>query len=66
MKAQRDEFGPDFWLRFAEWCRTHSRLLTTPGAAQLIEQRFDVSRATAYRWLAAWREVHPQAEVTEL
>lgn len=61
-KARRtpDESGVAYWLRMAEWCRQQKHLLSVPPmeGAQAIQRRFNVSRATAYRWLAAWREVN--------
>ena len=59
------DYGPVFWLRFAEWCHARPKLLNAVSlgeAVQLIRDTFNVSRATAYRWLAAWREVHPVIE----
>jgi hypothetical protein len=58
-RRPRAENGIKEWLRFGEWCRGQRYLLvlTPMEAVATIQRRFDVSRATAYRWLAAWREV---------
>lgn len=55
----RIDVGITHWLRVAEWLRQqHALLDLSPGdAANAVQRRFSVSRATAYRWVAAWREV---------
>lgn len=56
------DYGPVFWIRFAAWAEARRRILDNPlriESMQLIQDSFHVSRATAYRWLAAWHEVHP-------
>lgn len=62
--SSKCDYGPVFWIRFAEWCAARKLLLTYQhkDAAQLIRDEFNVSRATSYRWLSAWREVHPTIE----
>lgn len=57
---RRAETGAVVWLRFYEWCAARPVLLrpgNTLDAVQAIRDRFGVSRATAYRWIAAWDEV---------
>ncbi len=55
----RIDAGIAHWLRLAEWLRQQQALLDLPpmDAANAVQRRFNVSRATAYRWVAAWREV---------
>jgi hypothetical protein len=57
-------YGIAYWLRVGEWLRGQKYLLTLPPyeAMQKIRRHFNVSRATAYRYLAAWREVNPEKE----
>lgn len=54
--TSRNCYGPEFWIRFGEWCR-NCRL---PLTAALIRGHFDVSTATAYRWLRAWKDATGQ------
>lgn len=42
-------------MRFAMWMHGRER---EPTPEQVME-RFEVSRSTAYRWLATWRGVQP-------
>lgn len=60
----RADYGLVFWMRFTMWCQARSYLLTIPApeAVQEIRHEFRVSRPTAYRWLAAWREVSGATE----
>lgn len=60
-RAPTGDYGVVFWLRFAEWCRARPSLMGRPAtvAASEICAAFNVSRATGFRWWAAWREVHP-------
>ncbi|MBN8714399.1 MAG: hypothetical protein J0H50_10580 [Xanthomonadales bacterium] len=44
-------------LRFVTWAQ---QLRREPSAFD-IECQFDVSRATSFRWLAAWRAVRGQS-----
>lgn len=55
----RIDAGIAHWLRLAEWLRQQRGLLelSPQEGALTIQRRFNVSRATAYRWLAGWREV---------
>lgn len=39
-------------LRFNKWAQS----LTVPLTPQLIQEHYDVSRATSYRWLRAYRD----------
>lgn len=50
--------GLVYWFRVVEWLRMQKHLLQMPPyeAMQKISQRFEVSRATAYRYLAAYRD----------
>lgn len=38
-------------IRFSDWARS----LSTPMTWRLIAEHWHVNRATAYRWLAAWK-----------
>lgn len=42
---------PEFYMRFALWAQSVEKVITW----ELIADHFDVSRATAYRWLSAWK-----------
>lgn len=59
MRPPRVDAGIAHWLRLAEWLRQQRTLLDMApmDAAHAVQRRFNVSRATAYRWVAAWREV---------
>jgi hypothetical protein len=46
----------EFSMRFALWCAS---LQTTPSVER-IQARYQMSRATAYRWRAAWCHVQGQ------
>ncbi|OOG61428.1 hypothetical protein B0E46_15735 [Rhodanobacter sp. B04] len=62
VQGNQCDYGIVFWIRFAEWCAARPKLLDAISmveGTQHIRDNFNVSRATAYRWLAAWREVHP-------
>lgn len=50
--------GIIYWFRVVEWLRMQKHLLQIPPyeAMEKIRQRFEVSRATAYRYLAAYRD----------
>lgn len=54
--TSRDYHGPEFWIRFGDWCRA-SRMGVT---VEMIRGHFDVSNATAYRWLRAWKDATGQ------
>ena len=65
MRRQKTEYGVAFWIRFCAWAYARRYILNNPlrvESMQLIRDEFNVSRATAYRWLAAWHEVHPIIE----
>ena len=61
MRRDSDGEGVVFWLVVARWFEAKKTLTTAPTAEAvlMIRTRFDVSRATAYRWLKAWRDVNP-------
>lgn len=54
--TSRDFHGPEFFIRFGDWCRNHR----VPVTAELIKGNFGVSKATAHRWLRAWKDATGQ------
>lgn len=47
------------WFAVTCWFQQQRTLLdlTTGDAVNAVQRRWSVSRATAYRWVAAWREI---------
>lgn len=53
---------PEFYFRFAMWAEKHDQFLTR----ETVCNHFDVSPATASRWLRAWKNAKMARIIGEL
>lgn len=62
-KTAQGDYGVAVYLRFAKWCAARPWILALQPKSAMYDicAEFGVSRATGYRWLAAWRDVNPMA-----
>lgn len=56
------ETAPEFYMRFALWAEKNHLSLTP----EKICNQFDVSRATSFRWIRAWRNAQRAQLVGDL